>query len=356
MKKLKVLATLAVVAALTLSSAIGASATSAEGDGEKNIITDKQDAAVTNNRIEFYVDPVVDPDGILHPELKGVYVDVDGIMQLETKNTGGLRIDAVPSFDFSSHDLNGIFNINVGMRVFDALLPTVKIANTPELPDLGDNPSEEQLEMRALEIKLHREERERYLAMLASPEVDLKVGEDVVVPYFVQVGDRRFSGEGWSLFAELTEQFTRSYISNENGTKAPASAHVLAGSKVTLSSLGALNHELTEDNEFKAREGVITLVELGDGRGAHRLATAEHNTGMGRNSLRFGNVHSSDTELGLTPTTSDVQLNVPTTTSILQGTYHGTIQWTLTNAPATTDVILDNPAIVGEETTGTPVQ
>jgi len=215
------------------------------------------DESVSDNKIIFEagggtVTPPVDPE---EPDEPG---DPDE-KEKPTGNTGSLRLDVVPVFDF------GTQNITTGDKSYFA-----------ELPE------------------------------------DQTLNEEI--PYYVQVTDLRGSGDGWSLSAKMTQQFS-------DGT------NTLSGAEINLSNVGAEAQTGTTAPSTTI-DGTLKYDAVNDT--SIKIASAATNEGMGVSAVRFGDTARYGSTLNAD---ESVELTIPAATQVYQTTYQATIQWTLGATP-----------------------
>jgi len=181
-----------------------------------------------------------------------------------TGSDGALRIEAVPNFMFGQHV------INTSNRMFPALVP------------------------RGIDVD----------------EVDRHV------PHFVQIGDWRGTGQGWTLSAQLSSQFS-------------GGGWTLTGAQIHLRNIGALSASPAvspTSSNIRPTEAVLRY-----GNGLVNLVRAGENEGMGITSVRFGNYMLGGGDA--VAASNSVFLSIPPSTQIFATTYVATITWRLVEGP-----------------------
>ena len=222
------------------------------------VLAADMDVSESDNKITFQSGGG-EPTDPIDPEKPEKEIDPDE-KEKPTGNTGDLRLDVVPVFDF------GTEKITTGAKSYNALLPT-------------------------------------------------ESGTEI--PYYAQVTDFRGTGEGWSLYAKMTSQFS-------DGT------HTLNGAAIALSNVAA-DADATVGTTAPGTtfNGALEYDAVSGGT-LIKLASAAVNEGMGTSAVRFGDTARYGSTL-----TADksVSLTIPAATLIYANEYKATIQWTLAATP-----------------------
>jgi len=187
-KKLTTALALTLAATMVLGSAMGVLAADA-------------DVSVSDNKITFGAGEGGDPTAPVDPEKPDLGVDPDEKEKV-TENTGALRLDVVPVFDF------GTKSITTGEKKYTAELPKDKTANEE-------------------------------------------------IPYYVQVTDLRGTGAGWHLSAKMTSQFS-------DGTHSLNGATINLSNVATAAQDGTTAPSTTFDGklEYDSASGGSTTLTL----------------------------------------------------------------------------------------------
>lgn len=181
------------------------------------VLAADQDVDSSDNKITFESGGGGDVTNPVDPEDPDTEVDPDE-KEDPTGNTGELRLDVVPVFDF------GTKKITTGEKEYSAELP-VDATSTEE------------------------------------------------IPYYVQVTDVRGTGAGWSLTAKLTDQFTDGTHTLDGATIALANvaSEAQTGTTAPTSTTdGSLEYDAVNDKSIKiasaaANEGMgVSAVRFGD--------------------------------------------------------------------------------------------
>lgn len=257
-KKLKAAVAFAFAATMVFSSVMGVAAADT-------------DISVSDNKITFESGGGGDPTGPVDPEKpdESVILDEVNVKERITDNTGELRLDVVPVFDF------GTQNNTVGEKIYSAVLPK-----------------------------------------------DLTTSEkDANIPYYVQVTDLRGTGAGWTLSAKMTSQFT------------DTASHSLDGATIDFTNTAAASKSGTVVPTTVTSASQLSYTTANNvGGNLVVIAKAATNEGMGVSAIRFGDTARHNAAQTVTADKS-VKLTIPAATQVYSSTYNATIQWTLTVGP-----------------------
>lgn len=148
-------------------------------------------------------------------------------------------------------------------------------------------------------------------------EASTEIYESTTLRPFIQVTDRRGTGEGWNVTAQASSFIT---VEEEEGEEGEEATETLTGSIITFA-----NGEVDSISN-SAAPTPANSVQLHTGGEAAQVVNAPADTGMGSWINRwFPTVESEETN-------DSVTLEVPAGSATI-GNHAATITWTLTDAP-----------------------